>query len=313
MATSKTHVQKWKLDDLRPHPRQAELFPDLPHLESIALAADIKRNGLQHPIEITSDGTIIAGHQRVHAARMLGWTEIEVIVRTDLEDQGSDAIERRLIEDNLNRRQLSPLAKARCIRAIRDITPRELDPTKWQPQRDIRDVIGEQLGISGREVSRYLLVMQTPITVQNAFDSGGLSLVKAGRVAGLSIEDQNAIAARIEAGEEPRQVVDEFLRNTKNKRPNVATQYQTFQKRLREAFEIAPGSLDELSIHSASVRGLKLFEQLFAECRKFIRWEKAGLKQQAAPDSEILVLLQADQVNVAKSQSMRRGKFAKNR
>ena len=61
----KKESRKWKVDDLRPHPRQSELFRDLSEIEFAFLAGDIKRNGLQQPIEITPDGTVIAGHQRL--------------------------------------------------------------------------------------------------------------------------------------------------------------------------------------------------------------------------------------------------------
>ena len=110
--TKKKESRKWKVDDLQPHPRQAELFRDLSEIELAFLAGDIKLNGLQQPLEITPDGTVIAGHQRSHTARRLKWNEVAVVVRHDLEAEGPGAILAQLIETNLNRRQLSPLAIA---------------------------------------------------------------------------------------------------------------------------------------------------------------------------------------------------------
>lgn len=84
-------MQKWKLNRLNDHPKQALNFDDVPDKELAALAADMKRRGQRDPVEILPDGTVIAGHQRVRAAERLGWKEIDVIVRTDLAGAGNAA------------------------------------------------------------------------------------------------------------------------------------------------------------------------------------------------------------------------------
>lgn len=43
-----------------------------------SLAASIKRHGLLHPVVVKNDGTLIAGHRRLEAAKRLGWKEIPV-------------------------------------------------------------------------------------------------------------------------------------------------------------------------------------------------------------------------------------------
>jgi len=278
MATAKKPTKR-NLDDLRPHPLQAKMFPDLSDPELEALSADMQRNDLQHPIEITSDGTIIAGHQRVRAARKLGWKEIDVIVRTDLEGQGSDAIERRLIEDNLNRRQLSGLAKARCIKALHDLIETELDSTNWQPRGELKEIIAKRLSLSSREVSRYLLVLETPIAVQNAFDEKKLSLVKAGQVAGLSKEQQDEIAIRITSGEVPREVVDSFLQNVRRRQPSATDTYIKFIKLLNRLLATKPQAVEEISKWVANESAIDLFEQAVVTCQQLIRWTKTAVNR----------------------------------
>jgi ParB-like chromosome segregation protein Spo0J len=113
MSISNEQRSKWNLKMLHEHLRQAAMFGDLPEEEIRALAEDMARNGQRQPVEIRPDGTIIAGHQRVLAAKLLGWTEIDVIVRYDLEEQGDAAVEAYFVGDNLFRRQLSPLATSR--------------------------------------------------------------------------------------------------------------------------------------------------------------------------------------------------------
>ena len=73
-----------KVDDLRPHPSQSELFKkDLNDFELTQLAGDMQREGLWQPIQISAAGEIINGHARVLFARKLGWKEIDFIVRDD--------------------------------------------------------------------------------------------------------------------------------------------------------------------------------------------------------------------------------------
>lgn len=45
-----------------------------------ALAESIKRHGLLHPIVITQDNTLVAGHRRIEAAKLIGWNEIPATV-----------------------------------------------------------------------------------------------------------------------------------------------------------------------------------------------------------------------------------------
>ena len=75
MASRQTPL-KWKLDRLKEHPRQIEMFGNLSDSELQALAEDMKTNGQQEPLEICPDGTVISGHQRWRAAIILGWVEI---------------------------------------------------------------------------------------------------------------------------------------------------------------------------------------------------------------------------------------------
>ncbi len=103
---------KLRIDLLQPHPREAETFADVPDEQIEILARDIEENGLQHPIEVLPDYTIIAGYCRVKAARRNGWEEIDAIIRYDLAAQGELAVEQYMIRDNFLRRQLSPLQRA---------------------------------------------------------------------------------------------------------------------------------------------------------------------------------------------------------
>jgi ParB-like chromosome segregation protein Spo0J len=201
-------VRKWKLKDLKPHPRQAELFPDLHILLLRDLAQDMEARGLKEPLEILPDGTIVCGHQRKRAAELNGWDEIDVWVNHELAKQGPLAVEQRLIEDNLVGRKLDRLDQVRCYRRLVEMAP----DTPAEQRRDhqhgrLRDIIGDRLGISGRTLERYLRVLETPAEVQDAFRAGRISLVNASKVAGLPLEVQQQLAADLRAGTDPKQAV----------------------------------------------------------------------------------------------------------
>ena len=43
-----------------------------------SLADSMQRHGLLHPVVVKTDRTLIAGHRRIEAARLAGWTDIAV-------------------------------------------------------------------------------------------------------------------------------------------------------------------------------------------------------------------------------------------
>src|SRR5688500_5584273 len=64
-------TERLQLRSLRPHRQQEVWFTALSEPELEALAASMQHDGLQHPVHVLPDGTILAGHQRVAAARRL--------------------------------------------------------------------------------------------------------------------------------------------------------------------------------------------------------------------------------------------------
>jgi len=76
VATTLT-VQTRPLDSLHPHPLNYRRHgPE--QLE--VLRRSLRDHGLQKPVVVTSDGTILAGHGLVEAAQAEGWTELAVHV-----------------------------------------------------------------------------------------------------------------------------------------------------------------------------------------------------------------------------------------
>src|SRR6188768_2332094 len=75
------NVERWPLDRLIPHARNARTHPE----EQVAqIAGSIAEFGFVNPVLVGDDGVMVAGHGRVLAARKLGLSEVPVIVLSHL-------------------------------------------------------------------------------------------------------------------------------------------------------------------------------------------------------------------------------------
>ena len=211
-----TKIMGWRRpEDLKPHPLQNVIVTDVDDATLARLRADLARNGQLQPVEITADDTTIDGHQRVRAAIQLGWERIDVWIRDDLADDA--AVEKRFLEANLNRRQMSKLEMARAYVALKDNEQRQRRMQKHgdacqhtpllEARGDLRDKLASIFGCSGRTLDRYACVLNTPIEVQQAFERGELKLEEAGRVSHYSKAKQLKVAESIRAGEDAKKAV----------------------------------------------------------------------------------------------------------
>lgn len=110
---------KTPISQLYEHPEN-HLFHNLPDEDLQALAEDMQVNGMIHAVVARkADGgyQIISGHQRVRAAKKLGWSEIEATVIEADDNQAA----RMLIAANIKTRTLSPMELARAIRREREL------------------------------------------------------------------------------------------------------------------------------------------------------------------------------------------------
>jgi ParB/RepB/Spo0J family partition protein len=208
--------------DLRPHPRQNEVFDSLNEAELDALAASIEKHGLQHPVHITPDGIILSGHQRVAAAQKLGWVMIDVIVRFDLVAQGDIALGEFFVEENLSRRQLDPIGMARAYRELQRIEKlqRPRCRTKNGAERqDLRDRLAKRFGKSGRQLDRMLRLLELPRAVQRAISLHTLPVSLAENLFKLSPDRREEAASAIEAGGNPRNVIQRLVPTPPSNKP----------------------------------------------------------------------------------------------
>ncbi|CAN5311337.1 hypothetical protein BH11PLA2_BH11PLA2_27040 [soil metagenome] len=217
--SSVREIKQWPLTQLKEHPLQSVMFVDVSQADLEALAGDIKQNGLRNPVEILTDGRILSGHQRVRAALSLGWTEIDVIVRDDHVDDPK-AAEIHFITENLNRRQLSKIAKARSIARCIELEYGKPVRELFYGQKDAsKGIVAKRMGIKVRTVNRHLLAIESPLEVQLAVERGHISFGDAGQVALRSKEKQSVLSKRLrviykaaDSGINHRQAVKDAIR-----------------------------------------------------------------------------------------------------
>jgi ParB family chromosome partitioning protein len=104
-------------DQIKPNPFQPREDFDSQSLEE--LTRSIKEKGVIQPILVRRQGDkyeLIAGERRLRASKMLGITEIPVIIK-DVEDR--DSLELSLIE-NIQRQGLNPIEEAHAYQYLID-------------------------------------------------------------------------------------------------------------------------------------------------------------------------------------------------
>lgn len=238
-----------RLEELSEHPRQQELAGDISEAALAELARDMKNRGLQQPIEILRDGTIVAGHQRVKAAKKLGWTEIEVVIRDDLAEADDPEVLFHLVADNALRRQADAIATARAYRALKELDQhREWNDLRHDDRRDTRDRIGKVLGKTGRNLDRLVQLLDLPRSIQDAVSRKELTQTAAYKIRELSDRNQQEIATAITEGRPVEEIVREYI-SSSEKEPILRCRiYARFMRQLEKA-------ADDLTLHVDRVAG----------------------------------------------------------
>lgn len=190
-----------RLDLLGPHPDQARLFGGTDPATVGVLSASLAEAGLREPIEVVPDPgrpgryVIVSGHHRAEAAKVLGWAEIDAVVRDDLADPlDADAYH---AEANLVRRRLTTLqvlaSVCTLLRVEKDRARRDgREPDRRNVIRALQDTLPQ----SEKNLDRYYSVASAPAAIREAFEAGHLPLADAAKAAKSPRREE--IAAEIE-------------------------------------------------------------------------------------------------------------------
>lgn len=121
--------------------------------EMYLLKESIEKYGILNPLIVrpVPDGVyeIISGHRRKHAAELLGYHKVPVIIRVMSEDESILS----MVDSNLHREKISFSEKAFAYKMKNDVLKKQSKETKGQvdhkkPKKRIVEIISEECGES---------------------------------------------------------------------------------------------------------------------------------------------------------------------
>lgn len=160
---SNTRIQRIPLDKIIPNRFQPRKTFKEESLQE--LAQSLKQHGLTQPIVVIYDGgldkyEIVVGERRYRAAKIAGFTEIDCVVHTKLDDKQMCAL--ALIE-NIQREDLNPIETALGYKSL--IQKFMVSQTE----------LGEYCGKSKAAVSNSLRLLNLEENIQDALRNGIIS------------------------------------------------------------------------------------------------------------------------------------------
>lgn len=180
------------------------------------MVESIREHGILAPVIVQKKGRgfeMLSGHNRLNAAKIAGLTEIPAIVKEGLSEQEAYVY---VIETNMIQRSFSellPSEKAAVLAAryekvisqgkrndiLREIA--EIDSGNVTCGHDVhksrsRDSIGEEYGMTGRNIARYMRVDRLISEFKDRLDAGDMTLTVAVELSYLSEDEQEAVAVQ---------------------------------------------------------------------------------------------------------------------
>lgn len=250
------------------------------------MVESIKEHGVLNPVivqKVADKYEMLAGHNRWNAAKIAGISEIPAIVKEGLSEEEAYVY---VIETNLMQRSFTDLLpsekaavlaeryeKVMCQGKRNDILE-EIARLSGVDAADTcghdvhksknRDSIGEDYGMTGRNIARYMRLNQTIEQIKEMVDAGTMAMVTAVELSYLSEEEQKQVCT----------VLDEHGVKIKN----------------AQAVELhnAAGSLTEDMVKSILVGGVK--EKPVSDAKMFAQIKKKYFKGE--PVEEVLNVLE---------------------
>lgn len=173
------------INSIKYHPKNHLYFKDLDRAMKDKLMEDMRDNGQINPIIVKKNNddtyTVLAGHQRLIAARRLNWQQIKAIIIEVTEIEA----EKLLIRDNLFRRHMGGMELAHAL----DVYSKLSDN---QTKKSIRQ-IAEELGENRNTVHFYMKLNNLIPEIQQLIDDKKLTATAAQVFATMSEEEQQKV------------------------------------------------------------------------------------------------------------------------
>ena len=236
------------------------------------MVQSIKDHGVLNPVIVRKavrGYEMLAGHNRTNAARIAGLTEVPAIVKTDLSDEEAYVY---VIETNLLQRSFADLLpsekaavlvaryeKISCQGRRNDIM-HEIEMLENTCGHDVhksqksRDGLGEEYGMTGRNIARYMRLDRLIPEFKDAVDKGTLAMVAAVDLSYLNVKMQKLIQQVAEA-------------EGKKLKPKQAVELRKMGKDItKEAVEKVLAGKEQKKPQSVSVKlPVEMYEKYFAQ------------------------------------------------
>jgi ParB/RepB/Spo0J family partition protein len=156
--------------DLKPHPRNADLYFPSSGPDWDAFLLSIAERGVLEPLTVTSTNTIISGHRRWRAVKELGGTTVPVTIR-DFPSYDDELV--ALVEYNRQRKKTltETMREAMLVEEITSRKAKERQGARTDivenfPQSEdlgqkTRDMVAATVGVSGRQYDKMKLIHET--------------------------------------------------------------------------------------------------------------------------------------------------------
>lgn len=236
------------------------------------MVQSIKDHGVLNPVIVRKAARgyeMLAGHNRTNAAKIAGLTEVPAIVKTDLSDEDAYVY---VIETNLLQRsfaELLPSEKAAVLVARyekissqgkRNDIRQEIEALEETCGHDVhksqksRDGLGEEYGMTGRNIARYMRLDRLIPEFKDAVDKGTLAMVAAVDLSYLNVKMLKMIQQVTEA-------------EGKKLKPKQAVELRKMGKDItKEGIESVLAGKEQKKSQSVSVKlPMELYEKYFAQ------------------------------------------------
>lgn len=195
-TAEKTDVCELLIDSLIPYPNQP--FKPYDDEQLTPLVQSIGKYGILEPLIVRKTEKekyqIVSGHNRLNAAKRLGFERVPVVVR-ELDDEQADII---LVETNLrSRTKILPSEKAFAFKMQYEAMKRQgkrTDLTSGQVvQKWSSEIIAENSEESEKQIRRYIAITKLNRSFLDLLDSGKLPFVAAVNLSSIDSEIQELI------------------------------------------------------------------------------------------------------------------------
>ena len=162
------------------------------------LVESIATQGIMSPVVVRPKNgyyELISGHRRTHAAMRAGLAEVPAVIR-EMDDEEAVVM---MVDANIQREFLLPSERAHSLRMKMDAMARIRARGENLGNR-ARDLIGEQSGMSGRTVQRYLSLNQLLPELMQMVDDKKIVMNVALELTGFDEEVQGWILEHLKMG-----------------------------------------------------------------------------------------------------------------